>query len=722
MSTITWLHISDLHWRKQHRYDANIVAAALLRDLEQRSEIAPQLARIDLIFVTGDLAYAGCSEEYDLAERFLQDLLKITGVPNKHLFVVPGNHDVNWGYISEDAGRIVDGLKTRHDVNELLQDGTRRAQVMARFGDYRRFVNRYLDRATYFDSQHYYYVTQCKVGSKRLAILGLNSAWASPSGRDRRQLFLGECQVRAAAEDPTARNADLCIALLHHPLEWLEADDRYRCSKVLFSTCQFVLHGHQHQTEITRFQSPGRDTVVFQAGASYEAREYANRYNMVHLDLQDGHCTAHLRAYSDQDTGFWTEDLLSYEAAKEGRYTFALSEELVPVRPVGAEGTTMAEAVTRGSAIRFPSVQQVSVLERLPGWWQGHSFNGDPFAYASAVDVEPELLPRLFEDWYVDPRSEDDPRGPVLDEIEAMEYKPLGIIFADPGGGKTFYRRLMVQQLNEIAGGSRQRAVEIRNIRAGVTLEQVTGRDLACAIYRQVRDHAQVATALLSLDNEYASQVSSACDRVVGITLHHEQRLGHLYVFVDGIGGLFDWSNASQNQRSLDALCELCQAAAQRQGDRVVLRLFVPRQLRAPLVERIGDNRGFGECTIEWRASRCWDLIQRQLRRPYWVGRGDAVESLLSPDLRTEIQRWLERLERAGTLSPGCVVEAFHKLALHLCQGRCGSTEKLQTHHWDSFAKRFLRRSGLFPIPFLAACPSRKSRHSDRVPGGYLAF
>ena len=87
MSTVTWLHISDLHWRESQVYDANIVTQALLRDLANRTEeIAPELARIDFIFVTGDIAFASLPEEYRLAQQFFTDLLQTTGGRRDRLF------------------------------------------------------------------------------------------------------------------------------------------------------------------------------------------------------------------------------------------------------------------------------------------------------------------------------------------------------------------------------------------------------------------------------------------------------------------------------------------------------------------------------------------------------------------------------------------------------------------------------------------------------------
>jgi len=58
MSTITWLHLSDLHFRaeKQHTWDEDVVLRALLDDVRKQwgKGLAP-----DLILVSGDVAFSG---------------------------------------------------------------------------------------------------------------------------------------------------------------------------------------------------------------------------------------------------------------------------------------------------------------------------------------------------------------------------------------------------------------------------------------------------------------------------------------------------------------------------------------------------------------------------------------------------------------------------------------------------------------------------------------
>ena len=117
-STITWLHLSDLHFCATQTYDSNIVLKALLRDITER--IRDDHLQPDFIILSGDIAFASCLEEYVLAQQFLDDLLKTTNLSKKCLFLVPGNHDVDQSVISPLAAGATAILNNRDAVNRSV--------------------------------------------------------------------------------------------------------------------------------------------------------------------------------------------------------------------------------------------------------------------------------------------------------------------------------------------------------------------------------------------------------------------------------------------------------------------------------------------------------------------------------------------------------------------------------------------------------------------------
>jgi predicted phosphodiesterase len=327
--TITWLHLSDLHFRESRTYDENIVLQALLRDIAER--IQTDGPRPDLVTVTGDIVFSGKQGEYDLARLFFDKLLTTTGLPRERLFVVPGNHDVDRDLITAGAKAIGASLTDRDSVNTLLTTPGDRRLVLARFKGYKEFVNDYFAGHLAFDDEHYFYVQELDLSGRRIALLGLNSAWLCASDQDKEQkLVIGERQARMALDTEQATGAELKIALLHHPFDWLREFDQNDSAAMLLDNCDFVLHGHLHHTAMAQLVSPDSGAMVIASGACYETRQYPNSYNFVRLDLSAETGTVYLRRYSDARGGFWAKDTLTYRNVPDGEYPFALHNPTPP--------------------------------------------------------------------------------------------------------------------------------------------------------------------------------------------------------------------------------------------------------------------------------------------------------------------------------------------------------------------------------------------------------
>ena len=69
-STLTWLHLSDLHMRRDALDDLRVVLRALWDDLPTQIEKAG--GKLDFIAFTGDISYSGKEEEYKLAEELFK--------------------------------------------------------------------------------------------------------------------------------------------------------------------------------------------------------------------------------------------------------------------------------------------------------------------------------------------------------------------------------------------------------------------------------------------------------------------------------------------------------------------------------------------------------------------------------------------------------------------------------------------------------------------------
>ena len=93
METFTWLHLTDLHCGQKGRWYWPNVRENVLNDLEK---LHKKTGGWDLVLFTGDLAFSGQPDQYDMVNTVLEALwAKFTELGCAPLLLpVPGNHGI----------------------------------------------------------------------------------------------------------------------------------------------------------------------------------------------------------------------------------------------------------------------------------------------------------------------------------------------------------------------------------------------------------------------------------------------------------------------------------------------------------------------------------------------------------------------------------------------------------------------------------------------------
>jgi hypothetical protein len=306
---LRWIHLSDLHMQSPMPDGMHPVFDALWKDIPQQIELLK--GPLDFIAFTGDVAYSGKAGEYALAEKeFFRPLKSLVNVPWSKFFIVPGNHDVDWSLTEAVDGdpslrrQVLDVDR----VDEVLADEQKRKLLLSRMSAYADFVRSLagIEGGSLIEGDPVFgYVARRETPDRFVAVLGLNTAWTSGFRKDtdgnvldERNLVLGQKQVNEVKI--RSPQADLRIALMHHPHDCLSEKDRMESGKQLRKDCGVILHGHYHVPDVERFQSLVSQSVVIPAGATYQPTKYTISYNLARLDLDTGDGLALLRRYSPE--------------------------------------------------------------------------------------------------------------------------------------------------------------------------------------------------------------------------------------------------------------------------------------------------------------------------------------------------------------------------------------------------------------------------------------
>ncbi|MBN1659468.1 MAG: HEAT repeat domain-containing protein [Anaerolineae bacterium] len=500
--TLTWLHLSDLHAGKpRHAWDMRRIIDTLvddLRHLQCEHDLHP-----DFIFFTGDAAFGqvgsgkgeSLGDQFAEANSFLESVRKAfrPAVRRSRVFLVPGNHDVNRMLTDKGQTDWLDRQGNPHEIDALLERcDIQWNRYMERLEAYSAFLSDHGYNHLLTDRDWLIFGLVRKLGKKKVGIAGFNTAWSCcrDSQEERGRLWMGShWQMERLSHK--IRQADIKIALMHHPPSWLVEAEDTRFSPDLERDFDFILHGHEHKNWILESVD---GSVRIAAGACYERSDKENGYNIVRLDFERGQGEAWLREY-DSDGGGWRERLIYKKTnndgvwfLRHGRYTrhgeiepsLAASAKLKDVEPDWDRirrqyyrylAKELKEHLIRGFAPQVGGKLLSLPISRI-------------FMPLSAVEGRPALAQYSEEDTRIEPpgktaathdlllqQEEFGRRYAQLAAEHAVQHRltladllrePRVVLLGDPGAGKTTTTRyiayaLAVGDMTHLGGAVRNR-------------------------------------------------------------------------------------------------------------------------------------------------------------------------------------------------------------------------------------------------------------------------
>jgi predicted phosphodiesterase len=336
--TVSWLHVSDFHFKSGDPYDRDVVLGALVNSVKWFREHGRQP---DLLFATGDVAHSGQESEYQAATPFFDALCGAAGVEKHRLFVIPGNHDVDRPF----GVGLARTLATREEADAYFGPSIPKPHIMQKQRAFVQWHNRYFDGIRRFpENSTCGPVEAVEVKGCKIGILPVNSALFCQDDYDHARLWIGRRCIDPAIKEMKNLGAALKIALVHHPLEWLHDAERANVRTALQSEVNLILRGHLHETDIQSVTGVMGDALHMAAGAAYQTRAWPNA--ALYDSFQDGQIEVFPIRYVDQPRPLWTVDPSVFPSAPNYTKGFAIprlselasvsvipSPEKVPERP-----------------------------------------------------------------------------------------------------------------------------------------------------------------------------------------------------------------------------------------------------------------------------------------------------------------------------------------------------------------------------------------------------
>ncbi|MDX2149485.1 MAG: metallophosphoesterase [Bryobacteraceae bacterium] len=289
VSRVTFAHLSDIHFVRGLSDTSAFDLDRILREaiLADARVIRGIVGDVYGILVSGDIAFAGKSAEYQIALGWLDRLTEQLGCRSEMVWCVPGNHDVDRSVLKELSAisALHEQLKRSGRVDEQLREHLENTYsgplLFAPLKTYNEEFAAKFNCVTVPRRPWWEYDIELNDGST-LRLRGMNSVLTSgPDDDDKsNRLILGSAQVELGHEEGVEY-----LTLCHHPVDWLRDADSIEQALLAYS--KIHLSGHKHRHRIVQMN----DSVWLSAGAVHPSRSeqaWIPQYNYISLTVEGG--------------------------------------------------------------------------------------------------------------------------------------------------------------------------------------------------------------------------------------------------------------------------------------------------------------------------------------------------------------------------------------------------------------------------------------------------
>jgi hypothetical protein len=275
--TIAILHLSDIHF-------ANPADAVTRRVENISTAIVPNLrdATSLVVLVSGDIAQAGLSEEYSIAEEFLSALIVGIGKQSAvsiSVVLAPGNHDCDFSGDQDVRHAIIDVVKKKGGAipEGYISTGVK---VQENFFSFRERIETGTSARL---NDPLWKSHLLEVEGKRIIFDMLNASWMSTKHEQQGGLVFPFEQF--SNQKPS--DADLRIVTMHHPLNWYNQNNYLKFRGFIHHLADLVVTGHEHQSSGRTADDAVDGECAYIEGAALQMRDdpLSSGFNFIEIDL-----------------------------------------------------------------------------------------------------------------------------------------------------------------------------------------------------------------------------------------------------------------------------------------------------------------------------------------------------------------------------------------------------------------------------------------------------
>jgi len=282
---ISIVQLSDIHLKADEKKNRVLTRAEQIANavLGLHADVAGCV-----VIASGDTAYSGKESEYDHAETLYGQILSVISkqlCPRQTFFVmIPGNHDCNFDVKDSTRDIVIGNVKP-----ETLTDPD---PIVASLGvqrEYKKFADSLetkLPGIEYAALTGWSDTKRLNVDGQELVVNLLNTAWCSNLKERQGDLTFPVGLWENSTSSPEC--PELVISVLHHPYNWIAAENARALRAALDRRSDLILTGHEHDAAAYSKQSAsGEQNEYLEGGVLQDSDDDdASSFNVLTIDTE----------------------------------------------------------------------------------------------------------------------------------------------------------------------------------------------------------------------------------------------------------------------------------------------------------------------------------------------------------------------------------------------------------------------------------------------------
>ena len=288
------LHLSDLHIQERNTLDRDKVNCIL-------DTLNSYNGKINhcCVVISGDIAFSGLQSQYDIIKGQIGYLrgkiCERLGIDEYiRLFMVPGNHDIDYNKIERTQSDINSYINNKIDIEKIMMD-ERKSEI-----DFFDFCERMNFKWNDFQFKEELW-KECNIKFNLI-----NTAIFSSKGIDKGYHYIRDEYFKRLST-PNDGKKYIVITVMHHHPEWLHESIKLPFEENIIESTSILLLGHEHKSSIKNLSWDTKNIVIVGGGVLSGGNNQDSTYNIVLLDT-DSHLVKTIKHSWNHDSNIYVPE------------------------------------------------------------------------------------------------------------------------------------------------------------------------------------------------------------------------------------------------------------------------------------------------------------------------------------------------------------------------------------------------------------------------------